>query len=883
MNDRLRWVGMSAADLRAPLVGRGEEKRALEDALEEVRTTRTTRIVSVLGAAGIGKSRLVYEFLQSADDPDGGHPTRIYRGSARGTSAAYGVFEKLLRQRFGLLDGMDPEAQKGLVRAQVAAVLEDRKVGDVLYFLGQLLDLPFPESPLTRAVGDDPQQARLLRRAVLRRFLESDASASEAPTCLVFDDLDAASEDSLTLLEFLLANATGPLLILCIARKELMHRHESFATLGGDRHKVLELGTLTEPEAATVMEALLAPCGETPEALVDAACSVAGGNPSLLERMVRVFLDTGVLQVLDPRTIDPVWRVHEDKLASARMPLTVEDAVEARIAALSADERRLLEKAATMGSVFWLGGLRALERMDGPAPELWISSTSAETQAASSMLAELVARDYVLLLPDSTFAGDQEFVFKHNKERERVAQYTNAADARRYHRVLADWLEHRAGTRADEEHAGMLARHRELGGLGVRAAYAFIDAGEVARRTYANQKAAEYYEKGLELLGDLDNGRRIGALHDFGDVLQTLGRTDDALARFREMKTLAYRLGLTPKGGAAHNRIGRLYRDTGKLDEAHRHLTTALALFELSGDERGVASTLDDLGKLKWIKGDYRRALEEMRRALTMRRAVGDRRSIALSLGNVGLCLQDLGDLKQALDAFEQSLQIRREIGDLLGVVSSLNALGTVAQDQHDHRRALGLFEEALATAREVGDKNRVALVLTNVGETHYRLGDTDQAIELLSQAEGLCDEMGDKLGLAEAVRGLGKAYLLRGDLSKARHYIARAVDLFTAVRSKVHLGIALRTLGEVTAAGGWGADHTAKAKDYFRRAIDIFEEIGNEIDLARAYRAYAGFLRGTLDPATHDAAQREAAELERRADEVFAKIGADQAPIDII
>ena len=219
MNERLRWVGLSASDLRAPLVGRGDPMRALEDALEAVRTTRTARIVTVLGAAGIGKSRLVYEFLQGAAALEESFPTRIYRGSARGTSAAYGVFEKLLRQRFGLLDGMDPEAQKGLVRAQVASVLEDRKVGDVLYFLGQLLDLPFPESPLTRAVDDVPHDARLLRRAVLRRFLEADAVSSDSVMVLVFDDLDAASDDSLALLSFLLANLAGPILILCVARK----------------------------------------------------------------------------------------------------------------------------------------------------------------------------------------------------------------------------------------------------------------------------------------------------------------------------------------------------------------------------------------------------------------------------------------------------------------------------------------------------------------------------------------------------------------------------------------------------------------------------------------------------------------------------------------
>src|SRR5262249_60290329 len=101
------------------------------------------------------------------------------------------------------------------------------------------------------------------------------------------------------------------------------------------------------------------------------------------------------------------------------------------------------------------------------------------------------------------------------------------------------------------------------GGDGRRAGRACLGAGDVARKRSANAKASEYSQKGLDLLGDGYAGRRIDALHDFGDVLQILGRIDEALAAFREMLKLAFRLDLKSKGGAAHNRIGRLYRDVG--------------------------------------------------------------------------------------------------------------------------------------------------------------------------------------------------------------------------------------------------------------------------------------------------------------------------------
>jgi predicted ATPase len=110
---------------------------------------------------------------------------------------------------------MDAEAAKAQVRSQLATVLEDRKVGDVAYFLGQLLELDFQDSPLIRAVEGDPEQMRSMRRAVIKSFLETDAGKASDPLVLVFDDLQWAHDDSLELLEYLVENLHGPILFLC--------------------------------------------------------------------------------------------------------------------------------------------------------------------------------------------------------------------------------------------------------------------------------------------------------------------------------------------------------------------------------------------------------------------------------------------------------------------------------------------------------------------------------------------------------------------------------------------------------------------------------------------------------------------------------------------
>ncbi len=887
--------GYGVAERRAVLVGRAGEMHELDDALRAVRDKKKPRAITLTGAAGLGKTRLVRDFLVRLRGLNDKAP-RVFRGAAREQEAAYGVFARVLRARFGLSEGMDPEAAKAAVHAQVAKVMEDRKVGDVCYFLGHLLDLKFPDSPLVRAVEGDPAEVVALRRVVLKHFIEADAASGATPLVLVFEDLQFSHDDSLALLGYLLDQLKGPILIISVARTDMLARRDGWVRHGEGHHSVLELEPLSETDSSAVMQDLLAPCGESKEVdeLIESACTMAGGNPALLEQMVRIYLDMGVLEVEDPLAEEERWTIHPEKLAGVSLPLTVEDAVEARIASLAPEERDLLERAAAMGGVFWLGGLVAMHRQDHPVPAVWGAGEIADIAALRASLEDLIDRDYVLKLPDSSVAGEEEYVFKHNLERETLLRLTQQNKARRYHAAIADWLSFKEHVRTHEEYVATLARHRELSGALSQAAAAYLDAADVARARYANVKAVEYYATGLALLrkGEEEQVRRregrgtgepaaveadqeqwIRSLHHYGDVLQSLGRNDEALAAFREMLARSYRLDQRTKGGAAHSRIGRLYRETGRLDDAAAHLEAALALFEEAHDDRGIASTVDDVGKLHWLRGDYPKALESTQRALAARRKIGDRRSIALSLNNLGLVYQDSGQFVQALDCFEQALKIRREIGDLVGVTISLNNLGTVAQDQRDDSRALALFQEAYEVAKETGDRNRIALVLTNLGETYNRLGDPTQAIHFLKQAEELADELGDKMGLAEAVRGLGKAYLAQREYTKARECTARAVEIFTEIQSKVQMGVALRSLGEVTAAASAGGEGLKSARGYLKQAIAIFEEIGNDVELARSCRAYADMLRGTTEYQTDPNVIREASAFAKRADEIFAKL----------
>jgi tetratricopeptide (TPR) repeat protein/type II secretory pathway predicted ATPase ExeA len=867
---------------RAAIQGRDAELAQLARAYTLARDQKRAQTVTIVGASGTGKTRLVRDFLAKLRDDTG--PPRVFRGTAREGGPAYEVFTRTLRARFGLVEGMDAEAAKAQVRAQVAAVLDDRKVGDVAYFFGQLLDLRFQDSPLIKAVEGDPQPMRAMRRAVIKSFLETDAAKGPGPLVLVLDELHWAQDDSLDLLSYLVESLQGPIVLLCLGRPSLLAAREIWRRLGGDRHTVLELSPLGDADAAAVMHDLLGPCGGVAEVteLVDAAVTLAGGNPALLEQMVRIYHDRGVLEATDDFE-DERWTIATEKLASVKLPLTVEDAVQARIAALAPRERSLLERAASMGSVFWLGGLVAIERLGDSPPDLWEGGEADDVVAVRQLLADLVERDYLLRMPESTFVGDEEYVFKHNLERAALERLKPPAAARRHHRAISEWLSFRQNADAGEEYLEMLARQRELAGAAALAAQSYVEAGEVARSRYANAKAAELFARALRLLEQCDHADehlRLRALHHHGDVLHAMGKNDEAHGAFLEMLTRAWRLGLRSKGGAAHSRIGRLHRDAARFEDAGRHLTAALSLFGQAQDERGIASTLDDIGKLRLLKGDYTLALEYTARGLAMRRKLGDARSLALSLDNLGLIQQESGNFQAALDAFQQALGIRREIGDLVGVSSTLNHLGAIAREMHDDRKAAALFEEACEVARETGDRNRVALLLTNLAEAHDRMGDGAKAVSLLKQAGEVADGLGDKLGLGDAERALGGAYLARGEYPRARECTQRAVDLYREIGAKVPLGVALRSVAEVLAVSTPTPDGLREAQARLKESIAVLEAVGNQVELARSWRSYAELLRRLPEHATSPAVADEATSLAKRAEDVFAKMRASAAAL---
>jgi tetratricopeptide (TPR) repeat protein len=860
--------------VRSPLIGREVELATMLELLQQAADFHAPQFLTIIGNQGTGKSRLIAElierYLASATQP-----IRVFHGHAEKGGPRHGAVASLLRDRFGLRDGDRSEAALTRFRSVVEEVFGDGRITEVLHFLGSFLDLHFPDSPFLRVFGESQAQHDDIARTVLRRFIEVDAE--KGPLVLVLDDLHWADDDTLELFRDLGSRLGGaPVVLIACARPEMLVRCPEWGA-GVTDHRRIELRNLGPDDARVMFHHLLARCERISEDVIEDAVGMTGGNPYFLEQLVRLFLDNGTIEVSGV-----TWRLDPDRAADTELPISIEEAIQARVAALAPEERELLEKGAVFGNVFWLGAAVALTRIEthrptrprtevAPVPSelayTWTRDTDPVRARLERAAAELAERDFLLRLDaeDSTIPGEVELVFKHNLERELIIKGTESRRLARYHRLAAQWLETKLAGRSEEQ-LEFLGQLYERGGDHRRAAHCYLSGGDKARTRYANQEAVDLYTRGLAML-DVDDGlARLMALHNVGDVLERVGDTDEARTRFREMLSLAWFFDNPAKAGAAHDRLGRIYRRLGEYDEAMAHLGRARELFGRASDERGIAATLDDIGQVYWLRGSYVDALTHYRKALEIRRRLGDQRSVALSLANIGRVHCDSGNFKEAIAQFRESLDLRRDIGDLSGVVQSLCALGDVHVEDQSYEVALDLFKEAHRLALEIGDKLAQAEVLSHLGECRSVMGRGEDAVQNLRRAIELATGLGDRVALSECCRRLAEVYLRLGQVDEAHDEARRALLISETVGSRVHAGHAHRVIAEALSERARTPADQDQAEQHFREAVEILGNMQNQLDLARVYRGFARF--------RERAGQNgEAAELRQKADAIYGRL----------
>jgi class 3 adenylate cyclase/tetratricopeptide (TPR) repeat protein len=828
---RLMSVGGAEGFARrfdAPMVGGADELQALRDASRRAARDSACVLVTVLAPAGVGKSRLIQEFLERQSVG-----ASVIRGRCLpyGTGITYWPVVEMLTASAGIddLDGPDQ------VRGKIASLLEDVAdagvVGERLaHFLGLAGATAAPDETFW----------------AVRKLFESRAIRS--PLVAVFDDIHSAEPALLDLIEYVADwSRDAPILLVCLARPELLDERPGWG--GGKPNATsLLLEPLTEAECDEVIANLL-DRAELPQDARRKITEASEGNPLFVEQMVEMLIDDGVL-----RREDGSWVVSGD-FSDLAVPGSITTLLEARLDRLPHMGRAVIERASVEGKVFHLGSVTAL------TPE-------SERGYLREPLMALVRRD--LISPDrSLFAGDDAFRFRHMLIRD--AAYRRIPKERRaeLHQLHADWLERAAGDRTSEfeeiigYHMEQAYRLRsELGPLDERArdlAFQAADRlaasgmrarqrGDVGACAKLLERAASLYPveapARLELLPDLAD-----ALHESGEIARAEALIEDALLAARatgdrsvECRAVVSREYLRAKT----NPPGFLQEDS--LSE----VAGLIPVLEGLGDARGLARAWIYVAESHWWLGRTGSAHLALDKAIQYARAAGEpplaRDALALYAASYMMSSTPISVATGNVEAIRDRAEGDRTILAFCSAPLALfAAMEGRFEDAHSHlalarstleELGMAVWSESLRMEEGeielmAGDPIAAERVLRPGYEALIALGDRGSFSSLAGwlalamarqsrdkEAEDVAAEARDATSLDDFAtqilwrEALAEVRVHQGRLDEAENLAREAVTIARRTDSSDDQGAAFATLGSVLAAARKRPEAIAAARE---------------------------------------------------------------------
>jgi class 3 adenylate cyclase len=681
---------VSNPPLESPFVGRHVELDALANLFDDVVATRHPRLVTVTGPAGVGKSRLIREAVRAAVARHPSTQVLVGRCLSTGHGISYWALGEILHQVCGIsLDDSAGTAggklREGLHRILATTGQAEQELDAIVFALATTAAITLPGNPLDRyepkAVSDELGWA-------WPRF--ASACANQAPTLLVIEDLHWAGEPLLEMVERIAARGEGPYMVLATARSEFAHSHPGFAG-GIEGTSTISLRPLGDSDSSALLHRLTA-VPQLPEDVQSQLLARAEGNPFFLEQLV-LHLADGV---------------------AGALPDALYSLLAARIDALPATEKRVLQEAAVLGRAFWSTAItQSLPGID---------------EAAA--LVALERRGLILLRPHSSLARQAEYVFKHALLRD--VAYATLPPSRRVHAhaEASLWIEAVAGDRL-EEFIELIAYHdvestaagdapwpgqSEYSRVRQRAVDHALLAGAAARLRSAVAKAVHVHEQALELCATDDE--RLRVVEALGDDCESGFRGDDA-RRYYELAL-------------------ELARSSRQRQPDQARLCTKLAammamspgIFRVSPDpievdrliEEGLASSADDISRARLlvVKGGSARLW---------------RGSEPFGQGT----LPDPTPIQERIDAVRAALRVGETHG-LEDLVTSANAaLGILYGIGGRYRDALELAERRLHDLSDIQSRQeRVEVVRTGAVLTITVKCDFEAGLELAKRCHGL-------------------------------------------------------------------------------------------------------------------------------------------------
>jgi class 3 adenylate cyclase/tetratricopeptide (TPR) repeat protein len=723
------------------LVGRRRELAELDARRVEAFAGRG-RVIGIAAEAGLGKSRLVAEFVRNVRRA--GQTVAFGECQAYGTKTPYFVWREIWRRLFGLEDE-DPAARQIESLSRYLAAIDPGLVARAP-LLSDVVGLTIPDSDLTR--GFDAK----LRKSSLEDLLSSAlrARARETPFVVVLEDCHWIDELSRDLLGVLVRAASALPVLFVLAYRPAgepggdlgIATSPAFSELALDRMEPDDVAQLVR----TKLIQLQGSDAEPPEPLVELVATRSEGNPFYVEELLNFIVTQGIDES------------DTDALEAVRLPDSLQSLVLSRIDAAAERPRRTMKVASVVGRVF-------------TAPTL--PGAYADLGSLESVVEDLDAlRGLDLLVLDRE--AEPAWMFKHGVTQEVAYESLPFALRAQLHGLVGEYIERTEAGDLDRL-VPLLEHHYWRSNREGKKREYVRRAAERAQASYANSAAIAYYDRLLPLL---EGSERVDVAVRLAEVLQLIGDWSRADSLVREALAIARTTGDVRAEGWADVTLAEITRKQGQFEEAAACLDIAASRFEEVGDQAGLGQVTHLAGTVAAQRGNLDEARASYERSLGIREALGDVAKMGALYSNLAIVAEYSGDMPLARQMSERALELRTEAGDRWGIGVSLGNLAAIAVKEGALDEARARSEAAIEVLAEVGDRWMTANAQNNLGNAARDLGDFPAARQAYAESLRTFAEWDDHWALAILLEDIGLLAVRTGDHAGAVELAAAATAL---------------------------------------------------------------------------------------------------------
>ncbi len=794
------------------MVGRDAELEKLKAIFYTVSSKKETTLVSIVGEAGIGKSRLLSEFnnwLYVAPDL-----VCYFKGRAteQTTGTPYALLRGLFALRFQIKeDDSLPTVWKKFEDGVAEYLFEDseRKA----HFLGAWLGYNFKDSPHLAVIHGDAQQLNDRGLLYLAQFFS--AAAEKNTTIILLEDIHWADVPSLdAIVNVLKRQPQLPLLVLSLARPPFFESKPDW----GENIPVyvqIDLHTLPIEQSYQLVEQILQKATSVPVTLHDLIVNQAEGNPFYAEELIKMLIDNGVIV-----TDEENWQINLDRLGALNVPPTLIEVLQARLDKLDPEDRVTLQRASVIGRIFWDRALVQLAADDFP-----------ET---SKYLSNLQAKEFIFQRRSPAFTDTLEFTFKHavlhNVTYESVLKRTRKL----YHKQAAQWLvDVTEESDRQDEYAAAIAEHYYLAGEETSAQKWYLTAGDYAAAHFANPQALDLYSQALAFTPIEEREARFNLLLAREKINNLLGNRDAQAADLDEMQTLA---GDDAQKSVKYSlRRAWLLTQISEFDAAQVEVQCALDLSKHLEDKGFQAESLNALGSAFIWQGKTEESIPPLREAVSLAQEIKDYQKEAKYRRSLANSLLGIRSYDEAKEELETSLVWAVRQNDLLEQAEIFNILGIIQMEQGDFASAQETYNKSLACCQEIGFQYGEGRVLVNLGNLHYFQGQMSKTLEFYGLAIKIFEQLGEKRGEVQVRLNRASISLnMLGNTSEVEKDALYSLKYAEQVDDPLSKGQALTVLAEAARRNG----NLKEARQYMEDGIKVIESTGDLWLLAQERRA---------------------------------------------